>query len=396
MYLTNLQKQQKIQTLTNYINTINKIKQHNYNVKINNLKQQQNQRNDTNLPYNTNNVSKEMTNDVESSMVKPDVVNIETSNNVESTENVVNVVNEVPTEVHQDTDLNSNIDQKTDILQESDEIVSKDYDTNCYQSISQEFNEEDTKLFNFVTNYDKNDNNDMMPFSSNESLDKLIKLINTILEYYGFEKQLHNNLITTNSSVFSSEIVTIDNCGMNEFTTFTNRVKLIVSEKDSEKNINTDTDLKFDDQVNCIDAKEVIDAKEGITPTDNVEVEINTDLKEEVKEEVKEINKIKKSSIDFNKINKLNKINQTPCDNNNSGETNSNIKSKTDSSTSPPEKKLLEKMNGLVKKVKQKVETVIYKDMINYSDILNDSECTNNITGVICYIILDKIDKLIK
>ena len=56
---------------------------------------------------------------------------------------------------------------------------------------------------------------------------------------------------------------------------------------------------------------------------------------------------------------------------------------------------LLHKMNSMVKKVYTKLETEISKDVINYATMFTNENSKNNITNIICLMILDKLDKLI-
>lgn len=96
----------------------------------------------------------------------------------------------------------------------------------------------------------------------------------------------------------------------------------------------------------------------------------------ETETEVSCQNKIpKKSCLDYNKIRKIQ---------------NDNV-----FATEITNDDLLGKMNNMVKKVYRKLEIEINKDAVNYMDILSNKNTKNNITNIICSIILDKIDKLI-
>jgi hypothetical protein len=56
---------------------------------------------------------------------------------------------------------------------------------------------------------------------------------------------------------------------------------------------------------------------------------------------------------------------------------------------------LINKMQKIVKKISNKVESIMMKEYVYYSDILNNNEIKQNITGIVSFILLDKIDKLI-
>lgn len=86
-----------------------------------------------------------------------------------------------------------------------------------------------------------------------------------------------------------------------------------------------------------------------------------------------------KKKFNFNKINQIN-----DCQNNNS-KNNKNVITKDT---------LIDKLNSLVKKVNDKVETEISKDVFMISQSITEKS-SENIVNIICSMILDKIEKVI-
>lgn len=89
----------------------------------------------------------------------------------------------------------------------------------------------------------------------------------------------------------------------------------------------------------------------------------------------------KKSKKKFN----FNKINQINDSQNNSSKNNKNVITKDT---------LIDKLNSLVKKVNDKVETEISKDVFMISQSITEKS-SENIVNIICSMILDKIEKVI-
>jgi len=87
------------------------------------------------------------------------------------------------------------------------------------------------------------------------------------------------------------------------------------------------------------------------------------------------LEKPKKKVINFNKINKV--INE---ENNLVNVTTENIHNK---------------FNEIVKKINNKLQTEISKDMFTYSEILTNKESKDNIFNMICLSILNKIEKIV-
>jgi hypothetical protein len=87
-----------------------------------------------------------------------------------------------------------------------------------------------------------------------------------------------------------------------------------------------------------------------------------------------------KKKFNFNKINQINNDSQ-----NNRSKNNKNIITKDT---------LIDKLNSLVKKVNDKVETEISKDVFMISQSITEKS-SENIVNIICSMILDKIEKVI-
>ena len=118
------------------------------------------------------------------------------------------------------------------------------------------------------------------------------------------------------------------------------------------KDINYDNDIiDAKDENNIIYAKDIKDAKQ---------------------------NKTKKCSLNFSKINKIN--NEYQQDNREKIIT-------TDT--------LLNKMNSLVKKVNDKLENEISKDMFMVTQAIQHKHSKQNMVSLICSMILDKLDRMI-
>ncbi len=87
-----------------------------------------------------------------------------------------------------------------------------------------------------------------------------------------------------------------------------------------------------------------------------------------------------KKKFNFNKINQINNDSQ-----NNNSKNNKNVITKDT---------LIDKLNSLVKKVNDKVETEISKDVFMISQSITEKS-SENIVNIICSMILDKIEKII-
>jgi hypothetical protein len=142
------------------------------------------------------------------------------------------------------------------------------------------------------------------------------------------------------------------------------------------------------------DENDIIDAKDINYENDIIDVkDINydnniIDVKDECdKKDVKDVineksgckqNKTKKCSLNFSKINKIN--NEYQQDNREKIIT-------TDT--------LLNKMNSLVKKVNDKLENEISKDMFMVTQAIQHKHSKQNMVSLICSMILDKLDRMI-
>ena len=105
---------------------------------------------------------------------------------------------------------------------------------------------------------------------------------------------------------------------------------------------------------------------------ENVKVEI---IEDGTIEDINKNENPKKKVINFNKINKI--INE---ENNLANVTTDNIQNK---------------INKIVKKIQNKVQSEISKDIFTYGEILTNKESKENIFNMICLSILNKIEKIV-
>lgn len=234
------------------------------------------------------------------------------------------------------------------------------------------------EIINLTSMKDEILNNENLDnLSQNEHMTKLIKLINKILDID--DDVFFYNLIKDNSEypgVKMYNVVTFDNNFINMLKNESDiYYPNLLTIKDGNNLLTIkDTNIDANKDTNNI----VLDIKNSDTIKDNniectnqyINNEENLESEREIKNEMP-----KKSCIDYNRIKKIQ---------------NEDIFTKEISTND-----LLSKMNNMVKKVYKKLEIEISKDAVNYSDILSNKNTKNNITNIICSIILDKIDKLL-
>jgi hypothetical protein len=261
------------------------------------------------------------------------------------------------TNKEQQNEINTNEINTNEI--NTNEINTNEINTN-------EINTDEINTDDIYTN-EINTNADNI-FSGQESLNKLINLINTIMTSYKIDSLLLTNLISDNQ--LENNLSLLNNQSSS----------LIFNNNDSiYSQINENTTMEIidlDDNNNNNNISLSIQEKQSMNKK---EIDISLDKKEF------------KSRIDFNKIKKINQ--SINCNEDIHQNTKTDMKTSIiDDNTSYS---LINKMQKIVKKISNKVESIMMKEYVYYSDVVNNKELKQNITGAVSYILLDKIDKLI-
>jgi len=193
---------------------------------------------------------------------------------------------------------------------------------------------------------------------------RLIEIINKILNN-DIDNFTYRDLIKDDSKITPSEdiFLAIENSKIHHIPVESNISDIMYNVKIPLSILENKNDqiIKSNDRVVELEN----DNNSNISDTDSNSIDSNKT----------EDKKDKKISFNFNKINKIN----------NGSQNDKNIITKDT---------LIDKLNSLVKKVNDKVETEISKDVFMISQSITEKS-SENIVNIICSMILDKIEKVI-
>jgi len=240
----------------------------------------------------------------------------------------------------------------------SDEIISE-------QIISEQKKEPDiytykNNVLEWSTDYHK---------EPDKYMARLIEIINKILNN-DIDNFTYRDLIKDDSKITPSEdiFLAIENSKIHHIPVESNISDIMYNVKIPLSILENKNDqiIKSNDRVVELENDNNSNSNSNISDTDSNSIDSNKT----------EDKKDKKISFNFNKINKINNGSQN------------------DKNVITPNT-LMNKLNSLVKKVNDRVETEISKDIFMISQYASEKPSSENIFNIICSMVLDKIERVI-
>jgi len=266
-------------------------------------------------------------------------------------------------------------DEKNIYQQITDEIISE-------QKKEQDIYTYNDNVLEWTNNYQKEEDKYMA---------RLIEIINKILNN-DIDNFTYRDLIKDDSKITPSEdiLLAIENSKTHHIPVESNisdimynvKIPLSILENNNDQIIKTnDRVFELENGKNSNRSNtdsnssnsNIYDTYSNISDTDSNKTDTDSNSIDSNKTEYK---KDKKISFNFNKINKINNDSQ-------------NDKNVVTPNT------LMNKLNSLVKKVNDRVETEISKDIFMLSQYTSEKQSSENIVNIICSMILDKIERVI-